>query len=155
SGSVTVLLGGATLVRQDSSTSANPGRVAVGDLNGDGAPDVVTKDVFSPTIGVLVGNGDGTFQAPLLLTGVGGDVGGLVVGDFNGDGSEDIADAGNSGGVGPGLGIFLGNGDGTFQARADAFAGGSFLSLTSGDFNGNGVLDLAATELPDIAEVLL
>ena len=38
--------------------------MAVGDLNGDGKPDLVVSDALSNTISVLLGNGDGTFQAP-------------------------------------------------------------------------------------------
>ena len=96
-----------------------------GDFNGDGKPDLAILSYNGSTtsyITVLLGNGDGTFAAP--LTGqvynqgsVGGDVilGTLAAADFNGDGKSDLAVVGDyvsSGGVT----ILLGNGDGTFTA---------------------------------------
>lgn len=77
----------------------------VGDINGDGIEDLVTATA------VLLGNGDGTFQAPLNYTVPGNQAYWAVLGDFNGDGKTDVATL-NSGGV---VSVFLGNGDGTFQ----------------------------------------
>src|SRR6266704_6604590 len=74
----------------------------------------------SPTLAltpyqVLLGNGDGTFQAPLTFT-AGGRPASVAVGDFNGDGKPDLAVA-NQGISPPGnVSVLLGNGDGTFQA---------------------------------------
>lgn len=41
----------------------NPRSLAVGDFNGDGKPDMVVANFASNTVSVLIGNGDGTFQA--------------------------------------------------------------------------------------------
>ena len=41
----------------------NPHSVAVADLDGDGAPDLVTANAYSDDVSVLLGNGDGSFQA--------------------------------------------------------------------------------------------
>ncbi len=113
-----------------------------GDFNGDGRLDLAVVDdgdepwggTNPPTVSVLLGNGDGTFQ-PMERFAAGGTLGiGLLAGDFNGDGKLDLATS-NS--------VFLGNGDGTFQA-AETFAAGSVsLPVVAGDFNADGKLDLA------------
>jgi hypothetical protein len=60
--------------------------VTVGDFNGDGFPDLaVTNGADLGTISVLLGNGDGTFRAPLNYA-AGGTPARVAVGDFNGDG---------------------------------------------------------------------
>ena len=61
-----------------------------GDFNADGKIDLVTGNIQSKDISVLLGNGDGTFQ-PVVSYPTGGAVGGLVAGDFNGDDKLDIA----------------------------------------------------------------
>ena len=43
-------------------TGRQPFAVAVGDVNGDGMPDIVTANAFDSTVSVLMGNGNGTFQ---------------------------------------------------------------------------------------------
>jgi len=86
---------------------------------------------------VLLGNGNGTFQAPASI-----DIGSLpqsvAVGDFNADGKLDLATA-NSGDVS----VLLGNGNGTFQSARNFAAGSRPHSVALGDVNGDGRLDLA------------
>ncbi len=68
--------------------------ITAGDFNGDGLSDLVTMSntgAASPDLArVMLGNGDGTFQAPLAYV-IGRDPGPLAVGDFDGDGWTDIA----------------------------------------------------------------
>jgi hypothetical protein len=117
-------------------SSVGPIASAVGDFNGDGIPDlaVVDNDVAAPGQGfvsILLGKGDGSFQAPRKYAVAYGSS--LAVGDFNGDGHLDIVTSSGS--------ILLGNGDGTFQAAQSYGTQGSFFSV--GDFNRDGKLDLA------------
>jgi hypothetical protein len=75
---------------------SNPEGVAVGDFNGDGIPDLAVADVgTSPgytdgSVSVLLGNGDGSFQAPVCYA-AGTYSLAVAVGDFNGDGWPDLA----------------------------------------------------------------
>jgi Bacterial Ig-like domain (group 3)/FG-GAP-like repeat len=80
-------------------------QIVAADFNGDGNLDVAV--LFAPyTLLVFLGNGDGTFQAP-LTTGLYADS--IVVGDFNGDGVPDLAFTN-----GTGFQVITGNGNGTF-----------------------------------------
>src|ERR1019366_4347915 len=85
--------------------------LAIADLNADGKPDLV---VVSGTgnLAILIGKGDGTFQAPIKSLRPAPD-NGVAVGDFNGDGTADIAiaDPIQSGSIA----IMTGIGNGTFQ----------------------------------------
>ena len=123
-------------------TTQQPSLVAVGDFNHDGKPDLILADW--PYVSVMLGNGDGTFQSPIdtsifspLPVGIP-----LALGDFNHDGNLDMAIV--KGGT-LGLGILLGNGDGTFREGAQYAAGEFATSITVGDFTGDHKLGLAVT----------
>lgn len=62
----------------------------MGDFDGDGRPDVAALDTANGALGILLGNGDGSFRTmPLLQVGPGS--GAMVAGDFNRDGRLDLA----------------------------------------------------------------
>ena len=87
---VTVLLGrgdGTLRLRRYFAARVNASRIASGDLNGDGRPDLVFSDGRS--LAVMLNRGDATFQAPLWY----GFADTLAAGDFNGDGRLDLAGA--------------------------------------------------------------
>jgi hypothetical protein len=118
----------------------DPASVAVGDFNHDGAPDLV---VASKPVSILLGNGDGSFQAPQSYA-AGQDPSSVAVADFNGDGNPDIVVASGVSGT---VSILLGKGDGTFQAAQDYPAGSGTQFVTVGDFNGDGVPDIAVVSV--------
>src|SRR6267154_3079666 len=117
---------------------------AIGDFNGDGKADLVFNDGTPFTIGVLLGNGNGTFQPPSvnINLGSGFPAGSVVVGDFNGDGKADLVILSFSSND---LKILLGNGNGTFQPPLSlTFPSPAFAAAA--DFNGDGKADLVVLD---------
>src|SRR5438552_9510290 len=121
---------------------AGPYSVAAGDVNGDGTLDLVVANSLANSISVLLGNGDGTFQAARTFdAGLGSGPIWVVIADVNGDRKPDILLANQSRNS---VGVLLGNGDGTFQPVMNFDTGGNFAeSIAVGDFNGDGKLDVA------------
>ncbi len=118
-----------------------PAPLVVADFNGDGKADLAVASHGTTNVDILLGNGDGTFQAPVSYSSGGGTPASLAAGDWNGDGKVDLAVAIN----GYVIYVLLGNGDGTFQASTAVCSpcGGTWLA--SGDFNGDGKTDLVAS----------
>ena len=116
--------------------------IMAADLTGNGTLDLVLTDGITDTVTVLVGNGDGTFQAPVQYA-VGLDPVSVIAGDFTGNGKLDVAvaDAGSDS-----VSVLLGNGDGTFQPAMTFAAGSTPEPIVDGDFSGDGTLDLAVVD---------
>lgn len=125
------------------STGANsqPSGVVVADVNADGKPDILTANQTTSTAGVLLGNGNGTFQVAVAYpTGTGSQPSGLTVADVNADGKPDIITAN---GFTYALGVLLGKGDGTFQpVVAYSTINSSASSVTVADVNADGKPDI-------------
>jgi hypothetical protein len=158
--SISVLLGnGDGTFRETSDVNAGVtvvSSVAVGDFNNDHIPDLVVKGSHGGLQGVsvLMGNGDGTFQPPQILTaGRSFNVESLAVGDFNRDGNLDIV----TGNFGSTVSVLLGNGNGTFQAPLNFSSGVSDPeALAVADFNRDGFPDLAVTDfISNTVQVLI
>jgi hypothetical protein len=87
---VTVLLGrgdGTFRLRRYFAARVYASRLASGDLNGDGSPDLAFSD--GGRLAAMLNRGDGTFQGPLSF----GLADTFATGDFNGDGLLDVAGA--------------------------------------------------------------
>ena len=123
---------------------------AVADLNGDGVLDLAIPNYSAAQVGIFLGNGDGTFQSPVNYA-TGGQGESLVAADFNGDGKIDLAETTYVYLGSTQISVLLGNGDGTFQAQVSYPVSTYSTALHAGDFNGDGKLDLAITEIPSQA----
>lgn len=130
----------------ESSGPAIDGRaqdIVAGDFNGDGIPDLAVSNGTGGTVSIFLGNGDGTFSAKIDSP-AGPSASALAVGDFNGDGIPDLAIA-NRNNNSSSVTILLGNGDGTFR-QSSVMATLDFpTAVTVGDFNGDGIPDVAWT----------
>jgi hypothetical protein len=159
-GTVSVLLGNGDGTFQTAVTYGSGGynavSIVVADVNGDGNPDLLVANncvtssncgsiingvpSSNGAVGVLLGNGDGTFQTAATYNSGGLIAYSVAVGDVNGDGKPDLLLANlcpvdscypqTDGAVG----VLLGNGDGTFKAAVNYDSGGRSPSRPGGNF---------------------
>jgi len=130
-----------------------PQAMATWDFNGDGKPDLAIAGwlPLSPTlrnlVEIFVGNGKGALEEiPPITLPWGLVVADLATGDFNNDGKQDIAvlvSTKYGGGSSDEVLVYLGNGTGSFESFPSYPVGVGASAITTGDFNGDGQLDLA------------
>ena len=125
---------------------SRPGDVAVADVNGDGAADVIAANAGDGSIGVLLGDGDGAFRpVPGNAPRIGATPHLIAVGDFNSDARLDLAASSHDSND---VFVLLGDGRGGFAPAPGppvaAFAGVKAHNhgLAAADVNGDGALDL-------------
>ncbi|MFP5207850.1 MAG: beta strand repeat-containing protein [Acidobacteriota bacterium] len=135
-----------TQVQKSAAVGSIPFMAAVGDFNEDGISDLAVVNQYDDTISILLGNGDGTFTeasgSPIV---VGLSPTFIAVGDFNGDGIPDLAVSNTSSNS---VSILLGKGNGEFipARNSPVTVGSSPASISVGDFNRDGILDLAVVD---------
>jgi hypothetical protein len=122
--------------------------LTLADLNGDGILDLVTSGGGAPAnLAVFLGKGNGRFQNPVFYNVPNTNVVEATVGDLNGDGKIDIVASILETQSGPdGFAVLLGHGDGTFGA-ASTYVGGAPEQLVLADFNKDGHLDVAGSDI--------
>ncbi len=144
SNEVTTLLGNGDGTFQSAityATGTGSQEVTIGDLNNDGILDIATANFSSDDVSVLLGNGDGSFQSAVTYA-AGNGAYDILFEDMNSDGTLDILTK-NS--LDNSITILLGGGDGTFESAVSYAAPGVHgYSVTSGDVNNDGVIDIVA-----------
>src|SRR5262249_24973396 len=136
------------------------GWVAIADLNGDKKPDLVvanycaTECSYPPaagSVGVLLGKGNGTFQAVETYPVGGNGTVSRSVADLDKDGKPDILvancgpEACGPGSPGGNVGVLIGKGNGTFKAVVNYPAENCPFDVTAADINGDGKLDIVVS----------
>jgi len=141
--------------------------LAVADVNRDGKLDVVVTNCHAVgdgncpvkqngTVGILLGNGDGTFQAPTNYDAGGFASWSVAIGDLNGDDKLDVVVANRGSTLTDGsVAVLLGNGDGTFRSPV-VYAVHDPVSVAISDLNGDGKQDVvvACIESPSVGIML-
>jgi hypothetical protein len=151
-GDVTILLGNGDGTLQSATMGYAVGGfpyspAIVADFNGDGLPDIVVPDEEYSLV-YMKGYGDGTFRAGVDYYSQITDNGypnslGIATGDFNGDGIPDFV-IGNCCDGTVGITVFLSRPDGSMQPGVN-YSAGNLYYVAVEDFNGDGKLDIAAT----------
>ena len=161
SGDVSVLLNTAAVgaaapsfaAKVDFASDTAPVSVAVGDLNGDGKPDLAVANQNSNDVSVLLNTTAAGAAAPSFATHADSAAGttpsSVAVGDLNGDGKPDLAVANSSSND---VSVLLnttvaGAAAPSFATHADSAAGTGPSSVAVGDLNGDGKLDLAVANV--------
>jgi hypothetical protein len=146
SGTLSVLLNdghGAFPSRVDTNAPGDPMHIAAGDLNGDGKQDLVVGYFSSPNLGVLLGKGDGTFEATKYY--YADNSWSVAVADMNQDGKLDVvAGCTNAAGGDADVKILLGDGKGGLGLAQSYPVRSSIWTISIGDVDNDGKPDVVA-----------
>jgi len=145
-GAVSILFGngdGRFQVAKTTALMAQAASMTVGDFNSDTKSDIVIGNIDPATVDLtldlFIGNGDGTFLAPRVLSTLSNGTQALLAADLNGDGKLDLAV-----GISSGVNILLGKGDGTIQQAPSGIVATALapFSIRAADLTGSGKQDL-------------
>jgi Bacterial Ig-like domain (group 3)/FG-GAP-like repeat len=156
-GSITVLLGkgSSTFSALTPVLMNSPSSIVVANFDSDGKPDLAITNSKVNQVTVLLGNGDGTFQAaPGSPYSTGSNPVFVVSADFNSDGNPDLAIA-NDGSAN--VTVLLGDGTGKFAASPGSplAVGNGPVWLVAADPTGTGILDLFVVNSTDATTTVL
>jgi hypothetical protein len=129
----------------------NPTAITTVDLNQDSFTDLITTNISSNTISILLGNGDGTFRDQIQLH-VCQEPRALAMGDFNEDGHSDVALACSGGDE---IALLLGHGNGRFEEGQRYPVHRTPIALATDDINRDGHADLVVALRNDKVKVFL
>ena len=144
---------GELLGNDDIDVGADPDLCRAADLDGDGHADLVVLNPELDSFAVALGNGDGSFAAPLTYgVGPGDRPSWFAVGDVSGDGVPDVV---TSNSLSQDVSVVLGVGGGAFGGATVLPAGGATpRGVELGDATGDGVVDLlVATQLSNAVAI--
>lgn len=125
--------------------------ISSGDFNNDGKLDLIVQGGLGPIgapnaseygLTLLLGNGDGSFQAPVVIGTTSTLISGMTVADFNHDGKLDLITFNSS----SAFDVFYGNGNGTFQAPLRFATAAPIASGAIGSFFDDGYTDVAIAD---------
>jgi hypothetical protein len=115
-----------------------PYSIALGDLNGEGGPDVAVADFKAAAVSVLPGLAAGTL-GPAVMYGAGHKPSSVALGDLSGDGLLDVAVANVNSNV---VSVLLGQSGGAFGTATNYGTGARPFGVATGDMDADGDLDL-------------
>lgn len=143
-----------TFQRNDLLVGQSPLAVEIGDLNGDGADDLVA--VSSGLVRVLLADGQGDFAAPLNASTGALSFEALALGDIDGDGELDVVGVDRPAEI---VAVMLGDGGGGLGAAIETPVGIALapfeIGLALGDFDQNGRADVVASAASQHGAVVL
>src|SRR5262249_16854281 len=156
--------GGGYQAARTFNVGTQPAGLAAVDFNHDGRLDLVVADFGDPInaidgdIALLLGNGDGSFQAPRQFIAGPGIPGSVAVADFNGDGNPDAVVAQFSTSRAPAaVSLLLGNGNSSFGQPKNialfSLPGSQALQVIAADFDHDGKGDIAYRTITDLNRI--
>jgi hypothetical protein len=144
-------VGDGTFMHSDTQDPGYGDRVAIGDVNRDGSPDILVSDFINPQVSVLAGDGTGQLATPAMIPTSVGFNGFMFIADYDGDFIPDVAIADQSNGIVVGLATSPGA-YGTFTGTD---VGQNEFHVVAADFNNDNKLDLVVANISSNDLVIL